>query len=61
MKRLDTLSHLLTCSFPPLFDLQGKELVLELFNQLATQVPCQELSFRPGKSVLTLVKKISKW
>jgi hypothetical protein len=61
MKRLDILSHLLTCSFPPLWDSQGMELVLELFNQLATQVPCQELSFRPEKSALALVKKISKW
>jgi hypothetical protein len=61
MKRLDILSHLLTCSFPPLWDSQGMELVLDLFNQLATQVPCQELSFRPEKSALALVKKISKW
>ena len=61
MKRLDTLSHLLTCSFPPLWDSKGMELVLELFNQLATQVPCLELSFRPEKNVLALVKKISKW
>jgi hypothetical protein len=61
MKRLDILSHLLTCSFPPLWDSQGMELVLDLFNQLATQVPCQELSFRPEKSALALVKKITKW
>jgi hypothetical protein len=61
MKKLDVLSHLLTCSFPPLWDSQGMELTLELFNQLATQVPCQELSFRPEKSVLALVKRITKW
>jgi hypothetical protein len=61
MKRLDILSHLLTCSFPPLWDAQGMELVLELFNRLATHVPCQELTFRPEKSALALVKRITKW
>ena len=61
MKGLDPVSHLLTCSFPPLWDSQGMEFVLEFFSQLAAQVPCQELSFRPEKSALALVKKISKW
>jgi hypothetical protein len=61
MKGLDPVSHLLTCSFPPLWDSQGMEFVLEFFSQVAAQVPCQELSFRPEKSALALVKKISKW
>jgi hypothetical protein len=61
MKGLDPVSHLLTCSFPPLWDSQGMEFVLEFFSQLAAQVPCQELSFRPEKSVLALVTKITKW
>ena len=60
MNGLNPVSHLLTCSFPPLWDFQGMEFVLEFFSQLATEVPCQELSFTPEKSVLTLVKKISK-
>ena len=61
MKALDPVSHLLTCSFPPLWDSHGMEFVLEFFSQLAAQVPCQELSFRPEKSALALVKKITKW
>jgi len=61
MKGLDLVSHLLTCSFPPLWDSQGMEFVLEFFTQVAAQVPCQELSFRPEKNALALVKKISKW
>ena len=59
MTGLDPVSHLLTCSFPPLWDHQGMEFVLEFFSQLAAQVPFQQLSFRPEKSVLALVKKIS--
>lgn len=61
MQGLDTVSHLLTCSFPPLWNSQAMEFVLGFFSQLAAQVPCQELSFRPEKSALALVKKISKW
>jgi hypothetical protein len=61
MKGLDAVSHLLTCSFPPLWDSQAMEFVLELFSQVTAQVPCQELSFRPDKSALALVKKIVKW
>ncbi len=56
MKGLDPVSHLLTCSFPPLWDFQGMEFVLELFSEVAAQVPCQELSFKPEKSILGLVK-----
>jgi hypothetical protein len=58
MTGLDPVSHLLTCSFPPLWDHQGMEFVLEFFSQLAVHVPFQQLSFRPEKSVLALVKKI---
>jgi len=61
MKGLDPVSHLLTCSFPPLWDSQDMAFVLEFFSELSAQVPCQELSFRPEKSILALVKKISKW
>ena len=60
MTGLDRVSHLLTCSFPPLWDHQGMEFVLEFFSQLAAQVPFQQLSFRPEKSVIALVKKITK-
>jgi hypothetical protein len=60
IKRLDLVSRLLTCSFPPLWDYQAMEFVLELFSQVAAQVPCKELRFRPEKSVLALVKKITK-
>jgi hypothetical protein len=61
VKGLTPVSHLLTCSFPPLWDSRGMQFVLEFFSQLAAQVPCQELSFRPEKGALALVKKISKW
>ena len=58
MTGLDPVARLLTCSFPPLWDPQGMECALEFFSQIADHVPFQELSFRPEKSVLALVKKI---
>jgi len=60
MTGLDPVSHLLTCSFPPLWDHQGMEFALEFFSQIAAHVPFQQLSFRPEKSALALVKKIIK-
>ena len=61
MTGIDPVSHLLTCSFPPLWDSQGMEVALEFFSQVAAQVPCQKLRFKPEKSVLALVKKVTKW
>jgi hypothetical protein len=58
MTGLDPVARLLTCSFPPLWDPQGMEFALEFFSQLPANVLFQELSFRPEKSVLALVKKI---
>jgi hypothetical protein len=58
MAGLDPVARLLTCSFPPLWDPQGMEFALELFSQIADNVSFQELSFRPEKSALALVKKI---
>jgi hypothetical protein len=61
MKDLDLVSQLLTCSFTPLWDPQAMTNVLEFFSQVADKVTCQELTFRPEKSALALVKKITKW
>jgi hypothetical protein len=58
MTGLDPVARLLTCSFPPLWDHLGMEFALEFFSQIAAHVPFQELSFRPEKSVVALVKKI---
>lgn len=58
MTGLDPVARLLTCSFPPLWDPKAMEFALEFFSQVADQVRFQELSFRPEKSALALVKKI---
>jgi hypothetical protein len=59
-KGLDALSNFLICSFPPLWDTQGMEFVLELFSSMANELPCHVLSFRPEKSALHLVSRTTR-
>jgi hypothetical protein len=54
------ISQLLTCSFPPYWDLQGMTFSLDLFTDLIAHVPCQELTFKPDKSALDLIEKITE-
>ena len=60
IKGADPVLHLLTCSFPPYWDPDGMASTLDLFTDLAAHVPCQELAFRPDRSALELVKKITE-
>ena len=60
IKGADPVLHLLTCSFPPYWDPDGMAFTLDLFTDLAAHVPCQELAFRPDRSALELVKKITE-
>ena len=52
IKGIDPVSQLLTCSFPPYWDPQGMAFTLEIFTDLAADIPCQSLSFRPERSVI---------
>jgi hypothetical protein len=47
--------EMLKCSFPPLWDAGGMAAALELFHGVATSVPCAELEFVPGSSVIDFV------
>lgn len=60
IKGTDPVLHLLTCSFPPYWDPDGMAFSMDLFTDLAARVPCQELTFRPDRSALELVKKITE-
>ncbi len=60
IKGIDPVSRLLTCSFPPHWDSDGMTSTLELFADLTSNLPCQELAFTPDRGVLDLVKRVSK-
>ena len=47
--------EMLKCSFPPLWNAAGMAAALELFNDLATSVPCAELAFMPDDTAIDFV------
>lgn len=51
------VSLFLTTSFPPYWDSDGMVFTLEMLTDLTTQVPCQELTFKPDRSILDFVLK----
>ena len=58
---IEAVSKFLTCSFPPYWDPRGMEFSMELFSDLAAQVPCEELTFKPERSVLNFIdESVSK-
>jgi hypothetical protein len=57
---IEAVSKFLTCSFPPYWDPRGMEFSMELFSDLAAQVPCEELTFKPEKSVIDFIEKTVK-
>ena len=58
VKGIDPVARLLTCSFPPYWNPQGMEFSMELFTDLTSKVPCEELTFKPEKSVLDFVQSM---
>jgi len=57
---IDPVLQLLTCSFPTHWDPQGMAFTLEMFADLTSKVPCQELTFKPEKSVIDFVEQHTK-
>ena len=57
---IDPVSQLLTCSFPTHWDPQGMAFTLEMFADLTSEVPCQELTFKPDRKVIDFVEQHTK-
>ena len=51
------VSLFLTTSFPPYWDSNGMVYTLEMLADLTAQVPCQELTFKPDRSIIDFVLK----
>jgi hypothetical protein len=56
LKGVDPVSRFLTCSFPPYWDPGGMDFTLEFLTKLAKKVHCEELSFKPDRSVIDFLK-----
>jgi hypothetical protein len=55
---IDATSRMIVCSFPTFWDKKGMEFTLNFCAELAGKVPCYELGFVPGKTVIDFVKDI---
>ncbi|UCD81562.1 MAG: hypothetical protein JSW26_09115 [Desulfobacterales bacterium] len=56
----ESVTRMLKCSFPPLWDRAGMEFTMGLFEKLATRVCCHELAFRPDESVIQFVEALAR-
>jgi len=60
IKGIDPVLQLLTCSFPTHWDSQGMAFTLEMLADLTSEVPCQELTFKPDRKVIDFVEQHTK-
>ena len=60
VSEIKAVSQFLICSFPPYWDPRGMEFSMELFSDVAAQVPCEELTFTPERSVLDFIEESIK-
>ncbi|MEI8173691.1 MAG: hypothetical protein WCH07_09445 [Deltaproteobacteria bacterium] len=58
IKGTDAVSMILTRSFPPLWDQNGMDYTLGLFDRMASTLPCYELHFLPDKNIIDFVRNI---
>jgi len=56
VRSIDAAARLLTGSFPPYWDHEGMAFTLEFISELTAEVGCQELSFRPDRGVVEMLK-----
>jgi hypothetical protein len=56
LRPLNTVSRLMTCSFPPFWDKEGLDFTLRFCTELAQSIPSCKLGFVPDKRVLDLIR-----
>jgi hypothetical protein len=54
----ESVSMLLTRSFPPFWDKAGMEYALEFCQQMASKIPCYELAFVRDRNVIDFVRSL---
>ena len=51
------VTQFLKSSFPPFWDAEGMDFSIAFLNELAAKVSCQELIFKPDRSVIEFIQK----
>ena len=59
LSRTEAVSHLMTRSFPPLWDRDGMIRTLEFADILSQKIPCYGLGFVPDNRIIEFVRDIS--
>jgi hypothetical protein len=54
----EAVAMLLTRSFPPLWDKNGMTFTTDLCHQMASKIPCYELSFAPDTKIVDFVRNL---
>jgi hypothetical protein len=55
---IESVTMLLTRSFPPLWDKNGMTFTTELCHRIVNKVPCYELSFEPDTKIVDFVRSM---
>lgn len=58
IETVESVSRLITCSFPTFWDKKGMDFILRFCTELAQKVPCYELGFVPDETVLDSMSKV---
>ncbi len=53
---MEAVTRLLACSFPPLYNKNGMEFILDFFSQVVVDTPCYELGFFPEAGVIDFLR-----
>ena len=54
---MEAVTRLVSCSFPPLYNKNGMEFILEFFSQVIVDTPCYELGFVPEAGVIDFLRE----
>jgi hypothetical protein len=55
---VDAAAELVSCSFPPIWSVEGMGFTMDFAERLCRQVPCYELGFVPDPSVIPFVRSL---
>jgi hypothetical protein len=53
---MEAVTRLVACSFPPLYNKDGMEFILDFFSQVIVDTPCHELGFVPEAGVIDFLR-----
>jgi hypothetical protein len=54
---MEAVTRLVACSFPPLYNKNGMEFILDFFSQVIVDTPCYELGFVPEAGVIDFLRE----